>query len=122
MPFMPLWQAKIGPEIRQGSGLIDRDLFPFKDAFDEFQVFCDGFRLLAKPKTGELFADSRLVASLSAPCRLIWSRNMAFALATMDHNHSAAHCQHYNFGLELSGVKFGYRIMSDGTARQGEIE
>lgn len=121
-PFEPLWSAHIGPIERIGKGLIDRDLLGVKDGADEFTVHCGGYTLTAKPKLGQLFADSALAVQMPAPCSLVWNRRMAQSIGTHDPNNSSPDCLYYGFGLEYEGKKQGWRIFNDGTARWGGID
>lgn len=121
-PFEPIWSARIGPIERIGKGLIDRDLLGVKDGADEFTIHCGGFTLTAKPKLGQLFADSTLAVQMTAPCSLVWNRRMAQKIGTHDPNNSSTDCLHYSLGLEHGGRKLGWKIFSDGTARWGGID
>lgn len=121
-PWLPQWHVKLGPIVRRGEGLLPRDLFPFKDNFDEFRVFCGGFELVAKPKTGQILADSQVSAMLPLPCSLVWFRRMQQDINTRDPNSATATCLWYGIGLESNGHKQGYRIREDGVAKWGDFD
>lgn len=104
---------------RSGKGLLDRDLLPVKNGADKFEVLCSGFTLTAKPKSGELFADSALMGAVPTPCNLHWFRRMSNQISTHDKTQAAPRCNYYCLGLEHNGQKLGWRIFEDGTAVWG---
>jgi hypothetical protein len=116
-----VWQAKVGPITRQGQGLLEPDLKPLKDGFDEFSVMCGGFSITVKPKIGAIFTDSHLAASVQPPCSLLWFQRNSLNVHTAD-GAPNAETHFYGLGLESNGKRYGYRIHSDGTAHWGGLE
>ena len=119
--FTPEWRAVVGMITHTGKGLLDRDIRPLKDVFDEFKVLCGSFSITAKPKLGQMFVDNTLAAQFPLPCELRWFRRIHASLSTSDPNHCTPDCEFYGLGLESGGQTSGYKIKSDGTAQWGDL-
>ena len=121
-PFLPGWKATVGPVVRNGEGTLSPDLHPMRDMLDEFKVFCGGFEISVKPKSGTIFADSQCMALVPTPCELVWFRRMSIEMGTHDKNTAAPECLWYGLGLKSGNDMVGYRIHHDGVAQWGGLE